>query len=242
MKRLALFAPLILAGCSSQPAPTQTPSATPTVAAPRTLVAADYDHSALGAKIDLGIAPDEELPIKDAQGKQIATLLASVACPQDSTQCVPKDMPKGTVYTYLLTITPTPPSLGSPEPIAPLETGAASTTPRAENPPVLFRLTRAATGFNGAVGYSHSQALDALGSEDAITVNYDTDEIIWRVTDGSGWEAGMPITFWWQSTVPPTGTAKAYHLEIGGHSAVVDAPFPPPQAASGTKKDAAKKQ
>jgi hypothetical protein len=66
-----------------------------------------------------------------------------------------------------------------------------------------------------------------LGASDAIQVSSDSGQIIWRVTEGSGWKPGMPVTFWWQSTTPPDGPADAYSLEVNGMTASAKGPFPP---------------
>lgn len=233
MKFRALLALPFLVSCSGQPHSNAGATPTPTVAVPKTLVAADYDPTSFGAKIDMKRGDDAEYPIIASTGKTIGTALAFVACPRDTTECIPTDMPAGTVYTYVITIKPNPPVLGTEEPLVPLsdsETGGSVP----QSPPILFQLTRKAAGFNGGVGYSRSQALAALGSEEAITVTVDSGQIIWRVTDGSGWAAGMPITFWWQSTLAPDGYRKAYALEINGQHVPVEAPFPKKQPVPAT--------
>ncbi|MBO9510701.1 hypothetical protein [Erythrobacter sp. A6_0] len=216
---LWLAAPLALAACGEAPAPEPTPSATPTVAAPRTLVAADFDPESLGAKIVGPQGPQPEAAIM-ADGREIARIKSFVACPRDTAECVPAEMPEGTVYTYVHEITLaddlTPQVIETPE-----TEGAAL-----EVPASLFRMTQAAAGFNRSVGYSRSQAEAALGAGDAIQVSSDSGEIIWRVTAGSGWKPGMPVTFWWQSTTPPDGPADAYSLEVNGMTASAKGPFP----------------
>ncbi len=87
-------------------------------------------------------------------------------------------------------------------------------------------MTRPAPGFNAAVGFSRIEATAALGAEDALTVTLDQSQLIWRVTAGSGWAAGKPITFWWQSTRPPEKPSASYRLEYGGKTARLAAPFP----------------
>lgn len=210
MRHLLLAAPLALMACGEAPEPEPSPTPEATVATPRTLVAADFDPAALGAKIVGPQGAEPEAAIV-ADGREIARIRSFVACPRDTQECVPADMPEGTVYTYVHEITladDLDPSSGTP--------GAA-----------LFRMTRPATGFNRSVGYSRAQAEAALGQADAITVTDDAEEIIWRVTDGSGWTPGQSLTVWWQSTVPPEGPADAYSLEVRGMTASATGPFPP---------------
>lgn len=210
MRHLLLAAPLALMACGEAPEPEPSPTPEATVAAPRTLVAADFDPAALGAKIVGPQGPEPEAAIV-TDGREIARIRSFVACPRETQECVPADMPEGTVYTYVHEITladDLDPSSGT--------TGAA-----------LFRMTRPATGFNRSVGYSRAQAEAALGQADAITVTVDAEEIIWRVTDGSGWTPGRSLTVWWQSTVPPEGPADAYSLEVQGMTASATGPFPP---------------
>lgn len=214
-----LALPLALVACGEAPEPEPTPTATPTVAAPRTLVAADFDPASLGAKIVGPQGSEPEAAIM-AEGREIARIKSFVACREGTAQCVPADMPEGTIYTYVHEIT-------LAEDLEP--TGAE--TPATEGavmevPASLFRMTQAANGFNRSVGYSRSQAEAALGAGNAIQVSADAGQIIWRVTEGSGWKPGMPITFWWQSTVAPDGPADAYSLEVNGMTANAKGPFP----------------
>lgn len=220
MRFAALLALMPLAACSAErePAPASSPSAT--VAVPRTLVAADFDPATLGATV-------ADMALTDpAAGKGLARVTAIVACPKAMTACDPAAAPKGTVFTYLLTVTPqaqTPPHHPAPE-LSP----SGSETPVApiEAPAELVRMTRPALGFNGAVGYSHAEAAAALGREDALTITLDQNQLIWRVTEGSGWAAGRPITLWWQSTLPPAKPAVSYRLEYAGKIADIRGPFP----------------
>ena len=216
MRKLLLIAPLALAACSQeQPEPEPTP--TPTVAQPRTLAAADLDLTTLGAKIVGPQGPEVET-VLSAGNREIGKMVSVVACPEGTTECKPGEMPEGTIYTYVHQVT----LAEAQEPEA-----EASDGPEAlESPPTLFRMTEKAHGFNRAVGYSNAQALDALGSEDAISITSDDGRLIWRVVQGDGWKPGSTLTFWWQSTLPPAGPADAYLLEVDGNQAVAKGPFP----------------
>ena len=218
MKRLLLLAaPLVLAACGSsesEPAPTPTP----TPAQPRTLVAADLDLSTLGAKIVGPQGPQIET-VLSAGSAQIGEMVSFVACPEGVETCEPGQMPEGTIYTYVHQITLAQNNEATQD--------AATTGPEVvESPPTLFRTTEKAHGFNAAVGYSSAQALDALGSEDAIAITSDDGRLIWRVVEGGGWQPGSTITFWWQSTLPPAGPADAYLLEVEGSQSIARGPYP----------------
>lgn len=231
--RLAVLAlAAVLAGCS-QAVPEPQPTPTATVAAPRTLVAADFDPATLGAKIEGPKGTDPEFAVI-AGGKEIAIVKSFVACPKDMTTCVPAELPEGTVLTYVHTIVPAaaePAEAPSPEP-----TGTDTAAP-VEVPPSLFRMTRPAPGFKGGVGYSRAEAEAALGAPDPITVTVDEGQLIWRVTGGSGWKPGAPVTVWWQTTAPPA-PQEAYQLEVSGSTAKAKAPFPAAEKA--VERDAAR--
>ena len=221
---IAVFA---LGACGS-PEPEPTPTPTPTIAQPRTLVAADLDVATLGAKIVGPQGPEIET-LLSANSRQLGKMVSYVACPEGVEECKPGEMPEGTIYTFVHTIT-----------LAEAEADAADAQPTdgpevVEAPPTLFRTTRAAAGFNRAVGYSREQAEAALGAADAITVTADGGQLIWRVTKSEGWKPGAPITFWWQSTLPPAGPDEAYLVEIDGNQTTASGPFPPEETpAEGT--------
>lgn len=216
MRKLLLIAPLALAACSQEQPETE-PTPTPTVAQPRALAAADLDLSTLGAKI-VGPQGSEVETVLSAGNRELGKMVSFVACPEGVEECNPAEMPADTIYTYVHRIT-----------LA--ETSDAETPPRegpevTENPPTLFRTTEQAHGFNRAVGYSNSQALMALGNEDAISITSDDGRLIWRVVEGDGWNPGATLTFWWQSSLPPAGPTDAYLLEVDGNQAEAQGPFP----------------
>ena len=228
MKRLALLAaPFALAACgTSEPEPA--PSPTPTPAQPRTLVGADLDLSLLGAKIVGPQGPEVET-VLSAGNREIGTMVSFVACPEGTTECIPGNMPEGTIYTYVHSVTLAEATADEPE-------AAPSEGPEVvESPPTLFRTTAKAHGFNAAVGYAKAQAQATLGSEDAISITSDDGQLIWRVVDGSGWKPGTTLTFWWQSTLAPDGPADAYLLEVEGNQAVARGPFPAMKKAASAK-------
>lgn len=213
-----LIALAALAGCgSSEPEPT--PSSTPTIAAPRTLIGADLDLTTLGAKIVGPQGPEVET-VLSAGNREIGRLVSYVACPAGTTECKPGEMPEGTVYTYVHRITLA--DADDADEIAPADGPEV-----VETPPTLFRTTRKAAGFNQSIGFSTAEAETTLGDPDAISISNDNGSLIWRVVRGSGWKPGGIVTFWWQSTLPPKGPAEAYLLEIEGNQIAATGPFPP---------------
>lgn len=226
MRRVVLLPLALLAACSAEREPAAAPAPTPTLAAPRTLVAADFDPATLGARVEGVEVIDQEA------GGGLAKISAFVACPRAMTACDPATAPEGTLYTYVLTVTPQ----AAPEPSpAPAATATDAAVVPAEAPAELVRMTRPAPGFNAAAGFSRTEATAALGAEDALTLTLDQNQLIWRVTGGSGWEAGKPITLWWQSNRAPDKPIRAYRLEFGSRSGEFRAPFPTTEPVS--KKD-----
>lgn len=223
MMRLAtLSLAAALAACSAEKPAEQEPQPRPkpTRAAPRTLVAADLDLAALGARVEGMDVTDAAIGGKRAP---LARVSAFVACPKDIAACDPAVLPAGTAYTYVLTITPTAPPTPTP---TPSETAADPAEVVVEAPVELVRMTQPVSGFEGAVGFVRAEAIAALGADTALTLTLDQNRLIWRVTGGDGWQGGKPITLWWQSTTAPAKPSAAYRLEFGGHQAVVTAPFP----------------
>ena len=210
---------LALTACEKEPAPPPTPE--PTVSVPRTLVGADLDLTTLGARIT-GPQGSEFQTLLSVEDREIGRLVSSVACPREVTECLPRTLPEGTVYTYIHRVTlaeaddATAPAPATPAATAAPETGAT-----------LFRTTLPAAGFAHSIGYDRKQAEAALGVPDAISITSDGGQLIWRVTAGQGWKPGTTITFWWQSTVPPEGLHEAYLISVNGQEDAANGPFPP---------------
>lgn len=207
--KVAAALPLILlAACSKSPEATApapsgvvTPAVVPTPDKPHTLVPADFATLKLGARL---MSADNVTKFV-ADGQTIAEAASYVACPQKMTQCDPKSLPPGTVYTYVHRVTP--------------GKRVASAT--------LFRTARPATGFANGVGYDEGEAAAALGPDGEIDVEADNGALVWRVVGGNGWKDGEPITFYWQSTLPPAARPlEAYLVETDGSVAIGSGPFP----------------
>lgn len=207
MKWNAALLCLLLAACSKSPeAPSATPSSVvtpavmPTPDKPHTLVPADFATLKLGGKI-AGAEPAGKFV---SDGHVLAEVASYVSCPDGVATCDPKALPAETVYTYVHRVTP--------------GKAVASAT--------LFRTARPAPGFANGVGYDNAQAAAALGPNGQIDVSADNGALVWRVIGGDGWKAGEPITFYWQSTLPPAGASDAYLIEAEGSVAIGSGPFP----------------
>jgi hypothetical protein len=203
---------LLLAACSNSseaPAPAPSTVVTPDVALtpdkPRTLVPADLATLKLGAKVE----GSDEASNFVSDGQPLAKVVSYVACPEGVTACDPKALLPDTVYTYVHRVTPAK--------------AVASAT--------LFRTARPAAGFANGVGYDNAEAAAALGPDGEIDVAADNGALVWRVIGGDGWKAGEPITFYWQSTLPPAGKADAYLVETDGSVAIGSGPFPATEKA-----------
>lgn len=214
-----------LAGCSGgrdEPAPTPTAEESAQADAPsdpHTLVAADLGEMRLGAKIEGPVGPEVEASII-VDGRSIGGIESFVACPAEYDECDPENMPEGTVYTYVHTVTPGVDEPNDPpfeRPVGLDEVEAAT----------VFATIRKAAGFTGSIGFDRAQAEAALGPDGTIRVQDDNGTLVWRVVGGNGWQTGEPITFFWQSTLPPEGPAEAYSLRADEKIAMATGPFPP---------------
>ncbi|KLE35598.1 hypothetical protein AAW00_04085 [Aurantiacibacter luteus] len=227
---------LALVACNSEPDPQTlaSPTPTPTVAGPRTLIAAGFDEQKLGPRI-VGPDGDEVTSTVSFEGRDIAEIVSYVACPPievpetsserpappapisttgendgnvaDFTNvCEPGMQGEGALFTYVHRVTP---------------------AEGADGPVLSFRTSRRATGFANAIGFDRDQAEAALGEGYAIGVQIDNGQLIWRIEKGDGWTAGEEITFFWQSELPPEGPAEAYEIETAEGRARGSGPWPP---------------
>ncbi|MBB3032981.1 hypothetical protein [Alteriqipengyuania lutimaris] len=216
-----------LAACSgeagdSEPTPSPTTSASTAPDAPsepRTLVAADFDEIELGARIEGPLGPEVEGSIV-AGNRSIGDIVSYVACPQEYDECDPEDLPEGTVYTYVHIVTPGVDEPNDPPFLRPVGLDEVETAS-------LFATLRAATGFNGAIGYDREQAREALGPDGVVRVLDDNGTLAWRIVGGDGWSTGETITFFWQSNLPPEGAEEAFTLRADEKIGMASGPFPP---------------
>ena len=193
----------------------------------RNIEAVDFLDLELGAKIVGPQGPEVKAALSNPEGN-FADMRSYVACPAGMTVCDPATAPEGTIYTYVHIVYPgedNQPDSGSGE-------GAdSSDVERA----TAFRMTRPATGFTGAVGYSKDEAMAAIGAKADVVITCDDGALVWTVSAGDGgdqWEQAEPITFWWQSTVAPAGPAQAYAIDANYARAIGSGPYPGDDAAA----------
>lgn len=228
MKPIAVALPLILAlgacGSDADEPPTDLETAQSdgeAQALAQNIAAGDFLDLQLGARIQGPQGDEVEGALGNAEGN-FADMRSYVACPAGAQQCDPANMPAGTVYTYVHVVYPgedNRPDSGSGE------ANDSSDVERA----TAFRMIRPATGFTGAAGYSKDEAMAAIGPKADVVITCDEGALVWTVSAGDGgdqWEQAEPLTFWWQSTVPPAGPAKAYAIEANYTQASGDGPYP----------------
>lgn len=175
----------------------------------QSITATDLDGLALGAKIVGPVGPEVETSLINPAGESLGDLSSSVSCPDGFAQCTPPSNPAGTIYTYVHTVTPGV-DLPNDGPFLP-------------NPDVViafddvteFGLGFEAVGFNGVAGYRFSDAAAALGGADAFDIEQLGDgSLLWTLSTND-WDVGESISFFWQTTQPPSGPGGVYSISDG---------------------------
>jgi hypothetical protein len=181
----------------------------------------DFADLGLGAKIVGPQGPEVKDALSNASGNY-ADITSYVACPSGMDKCDPASAPEGTIFTYVHIVYPgedMDPTTGSGD-------GAdSSDVERATE----FRMTSPAHGFTGGAGYSKAEAMAAIGAKANIVMSCDNGALVWTINAGDGgdqWQSGEPLTFYWQSVLPPAGPASAYRIEVDGTAASGKGPFP----------------
>ncbi len=230
----ALLFPLIaLAACAPEAEPTEltvaeTDGEAQAIAAQMSAI--DFADLALGAKIVGPRGTDVEARLSNEVGA-FGDITSYVACPAGMETCDPSTAPAGTIYTYVHTVYPgedNDPKTGSGK-------GTDSSyVERAE----AFRMTMPAHGFTGKAGYSKAAVMSAIDGDVDVVMTCVDGGLAWTVSAGDGgdqWEQAEPITFFWQSTLPPKGPADAYAITANSVLATGAGPYP---AASETATNA----
>jgi len=182
----------------------------------------DFADLDLGPKIEGPQGPEVTASLSNDSGV-LADITSYVACPSGVETCDPATAPLGTIYTYVHVVAARE-GMGS-------GAGAGEGPDDADiGPATTFFMDAPAHGFMGHAGFSRAEALSATGSavEVAITCD-DSGALSWTVNAGDGgnqWEDGEPITFFWQSTLPPAGPAPAYRIRLNDVTAIGEGPFP----------------
>lgn len=186
------------------------------IAKAKSMPAGDLTEFTLGGRID-----EKTVAMTNSAGS-FADLRSFVACPKGMDPCDPKTAPEGTVYTYVMVVYPggdndDDTGIGSKNTASDIERATA------------FRMVMPAHGFTGQAGYAKPEALGAIGPKADVVISCDAGKIVWTVSAGDGgdqWEQKEPLTFYWQSVLPPAGTAKAYAFDADSSEATGSAPYP----------------
>ena len=224
---LAASAAMVLQGCgdaSDKPEPPDLQTAntqSEREALASALPAGNFDSLRLGAKIAGPDGAEVESALSNEAGN-FADMRSYVTCPEGISPCDPEAVQKGTMFTYVLVVTPgedNDEDSGS---------GKGPDNSRVERA-TAFMMTKPAHGFTGKAGYSKAEAIAAMGKNADVVITCDKGKIVWTLSSGDGgdqWEFQEPITFYWQSTVPPAGPADAYEIHADYNAATGKGPYP----------------
>ncbi len=182
----------------------------------------DFADLQLGAKIVGPQGPEVKTSLSNEAGI-LADITSYVACPAGMDPCDPKTAPEGTIYTYVHTVFPgedMDPDSGA---------GAGPDDIHVERA-TAFKMNSPAHGFTGQAGFSKAGAIAAAGQTVQVIVTCDdSGALIWTVDAGGGgdqWQDAEPMTFYWQSTLPPAGPAPSYEIRADSVSGTGDGPYP----------------
>ena len=185
------------------------------------LEAGDFMALQLGAKIVGPMGPEVKGTMSNAEGN-FADIRSYVACPAGMDPCVPKTAPEGTIYTYVHVVYP------GADNAAKTGSGTSNTSSDIERA-TGFRMIMPAHGFTGVAGYSKDEALSAIGEKADVVISCVDGGLSWTVSAGDGgnqWGQAEPLTFYWQSTLPPAGPEKAYAIDANYAEAIGAGPYP----------------
>jgi hypothetical protein len=218
---LAISASLVLAGCDSTENGGADMTVVTTGGVSGAIMAGDFAMLNLGARIAWPLGTEVRSVFTSEEGN-LADVRSYVACPAGVDPCDPNTVPGGTVYTYIHVVTP-----GEDYDAGKGEVrGAGISRVKMAN---AFLMTQPAYGFTGSVGYSRAEAAAALGDPGYVVITCDEGAIVWTVDSGGGggrWEHMEPVTFYWQSKLPPAGSAQAYQIRADYTAADGRAPYP----------------
>lgn len=230
---------LAVAGCSDDPTPAEVQDKEVTDlnsantdgkadAMAKALPAGDLTEFTLGGHVAGDDKDEGTTRAMSNEAGNFADLRSFVACPKEMDTCDPKTAPEGTVYTYVLVVYPGGDNKGAKGVPA---GNTVSDIERATS----FRMTMPAHGFTGNAGYAKPEALAAIGPKADVVVSCDAGKIVWTVSAGDGgnqWEQKEPLTFYWQSTLPPAGLAQAYAFDADSTEAMGSGYYPAVRAGA----------
>ncbi|MBC2777755.1 hypothetical protein [Parasphingopyxis marina] len=223
--RFAAFLPLSLAlilplaACQSPADAPADPVEDATLAESRDMIApTDFAALELGGIIQGPLGPEVEASLV-AAGVALGDIASRVQCPGDLDPCDPGTAPEGTIYTYIYEVRPgfdgpNDPPFEMPEELRPVERATS------------FALTFPAYGFTGVAGYSVYDAESVLADGFTATISCVDNRIVWTIPEESEWGTGETITFFWQSTQPPSGPTGEYRFTADGAEATGMGPMP----------------
>ena len=182
----------------------------------------DFAALDLGARIEGPQGPEVQASLSNSEGV-LGDITSYVACPGGMDECDPATAPENTIYTYVHIVYPG-------EDMDPT-TGAGSGPDDADvEAATAFMMTAPAHGFMGHAGFSKAEAMSAAGDDVEVVITCDdTGALSWTVNTGDGgnqWEDGEPLTFFWQSVLPPSGPAQSYAIRANDVTAAGEGPYP----------------
>ena len=180
----------------------------------------DFASLTMGGTIDGPLGPEVEASLI-SDGFAIGDIASRVQCPEGIDPCNPANAEEGMIYTYIYEVRPgfdgpNDPPFEMPEELRPVESASS------------FALVIPAHGFTGVAGYSVYDAEDVLADGLNASISCVDSRIIWSFPEESGWSTGETITFFWQSTQPPSGPDGVYRFVADGLEAIGPGPMPTP--------------
>jgi len=207
----------LLASCGSNPEPDATEEGT--LSDPADIIApTDFASLTLGGTIQGPLGPEVETSLV-AGDTAIGDIASRVQCPESVDPCDPENAAGGTIYTYIYEIRPgfdgpNDEGFAMPAEVMPVESAES------------FSLTFPAYGFTGVAGYNVAKATERLAAGFNPVISCEDGKLMWTFPPESGWSTGETITFFWQSTQPPTGPTGRYRFVGDGREAIGMGPMP----------------
>ncbi|NNC71891.1 MAG: hypothetical protein HKN78_03340 [Sphingomonadaceae bacterium] len=165
----------------------------------------DFASLTLGGTVQGPLGPEVEASFVTEDGVALGDIASRVQCPEGVDPCDPETAEDGTIYTYIYEVRPgfdgpNDEPFPNPERVVPVESGQS------------FALNFPAHGFTGVAGYSVLDAQEILADGFNASISCEGDRLTWTLPAQSGWSTGETITFFWQSTQPPTGPDGEYRF------------------------------
>lgn len=212
---------LAAAACASDSgAEAEDPADEGTTAPPENVITpTDFASLTFGGTVQGPLGPEVEASLVTEDGVSIGDIASRVQCPEGVDPCDPANAEDGTIYTYIYEIRPgfdgpNDEPFEDPERVMPVESAQS------------FSLNFPAHGFTGVAGYSVYDADVVLAEGFNASISCEGGRLIWTVPEESGWSTGETITFFWQTTQPPTGPTGEYGFVADDTEATGLGPMP----------------